>query len=231
MALDDGWLALDFSDATAEIGDEFVDGRELGFGRLVAIEVTDKADSESDIVEVIAGDVATVDLPGPAIADFDFAIARGISITDDEVISEAVLHFPHSPVIDIKDPGIPLPGPAVVNNYVFPTAALDPRLIDGLADCRSEIAPAFEEAGECWTGRGFEALVLLESGFLDDNRRIERATAGRLALRSLGWRGWGGGGFRWLGRGTDRLRLLHRIWHFVWKGNEILGFFDRRLRR
>lgn len=56
----------------------------LGGG--VAIEIAYETNTQSDVVQVIARNMTAIDLPGPAVADFDLSIPRGISIADDEVV-------------------------------------------------------------------------------------------------------------------------------------------------
>ena len=58
-----------------QIPDQFFARFELRARRLVAIEITHKANTERDVVQVIAVHVATVNLTTPAIPDFDLAIA------------------------------------------------------------------------------------------------------------------------------------------------------------
>jgi len=230
VAFDNRLFAFDFADAPAEVGDEFVDGGKLGFCWLIAIEVPNEADPKGDIVEVIAGNVPAVDLAGPAVANLDFAIARRVPVANDEVICEPVLHFANSPVIHVKDPGVPLPGSAVVNDDVFPPTALDPGLIDGLPDGRGEVSPALEKPGELRASWGFKSLVFIKPGFLDDNRRVKWSALGRLAFRNLNGsrRRCGCRGILGLRRWADWLGLLRGIRHFFRERNKIMRLVGGR---
>ena len=134
MAFYDRWLSFDFSDAGAEVGAEFIECRELVFGRHVAVQVAYEADSKSDVVEVITRDMAAIDLPDPPIAHFNFAVAGGVAISNDEVVSESVLHFADITVVEVKNAGISLAGSAVVHNDVFPTSILDFCIVNRFAD-------------------------------------------------------------------------------------------------
>ena len=174
VTFDDRGVAFNFSDADAEVGDEFIEGCELGGGRPVAIEITDEANTQRDIIEVVAGDVSAVDLAGPAVANFDFSIARGVAITNDKVVGEAVLHLADVTVVDIKDAGISLPGSAVVHDDIFPAFAFHDGLVDCFSGAGREVAPAFEEAVEERPARRFVPLMFLQAGFFDQDRRIER---------------------------------------------------------
>jgi len=64
--------------------------------------------------------MTAIDLAPPAIANLDLAVTRGCAITNDEVISEPVLHVAHVLVIIIKDAGVPLARAAVVDNDHLP---------------------------------------------------------------------------------------------------------------
>ena len=64
-----------FSAALLQIPDQFLARFELPARRLVAIEITHQANTERDVVQIIAVHVATVNLTTPAIPDFDLAIA------------------------------------------------------------------------------------------------------------------------------------------------------------
>ena len=101
------------------------------FGGGVPIEIAYETNAQSDVVQVIARNMTAIDLPSPAVADFDLSIPRGISIADDEVVGEAVLHFAHASVIHIENTGVSLAGTAVVNDDVFPATTLDLCVVDG----------------------------------------------------------------------------------------------------
>ena len=122
VAFDDRRFPFNFPDSDAEVGDELVEGAELGVGRLVPVEIANETDAQGNVVEVVAGNVSAVDLAGPAVADFDFPIACGIAVADDKVVGEAILHLADIPVVNIKDSSVSLSGSAVVNNNIFPAA-------------------------------------------------------------------------------------------------------------
>ena len=65
-----------FPTTLLQIPDQFLARFELRTCRLVAIEITYEANTECNVVQVIAVHVATVNLTMPAIPDFDLAIAR-----------------------------------------------------------------------------------------------------------------------------------------------------------
>ena len=112
--------AIGLAAAFAQIANQFLTGIELGLGWLVAIEITDQTNAERDVVEVIAVDVAAVDLPAPAVADFNLAVAGGSAVADYEMISEPVFHSPDTPVVIIEHLGVSLPASAIVHDNEFP---------------------------------------------------------------------------------------------------------------
>ena len=103
-----------------QIFNQLFAGLELGARWLIAIEISDKANAEADVVHVIAMDMAAAHLPNPAIADLDLAVSRRSAIADHEMIGEPVLHSPDPAMVVVKHLGASLPRPAVVNNDEFP---------------------------------------------------------------------------------------------------------------
>ena len=122
-------MIADFSAALTKITDQFLTRFQLFAPRLIAIEIANQANSEGDVVQVIAMDVATIDLPAPAIADFDLAIAGGSAIADHEMISESILHSAKMPVVIVECSGVALTCSAIVHNDVLPAAPRDRRAI------------------------------------------------------------------------------------------------------
>ena len=71
----DGPIAVDFTDSLAKIADEFLRGLELAFARQIPVEISDEANAEGDAVQVVAVDMASIDLAAPAVSDLDLSIA------------------------------------------------------------------------------------------------------------------------------------------------------------
>ena len=91
-------------------------------------------------------------------------------------------------MVVIEDPGVALPGAAVVHDDEAPALAQDRGAIDLVADRTGKIVVAFSEQAE---GKGKSARLLV-AGFLDHD------------LRGLRWRGGGRGlGGGWAGRRGD----------------------------
>ena len=65
-----------FPTTLLQIPDQFLARFELRARWLVAVEIAHEANTERNVVQVIAVHVATVNLTTPAIPDFDLAIAR-----------------------------------------------------------------------------------------------------------------------------------------------------------
>ena len=176
VSMDDRLPALSLSHSVAQVGDEFLQCDDLSFGGGVAVEVSDEADAEGDVVEVVAGHVTAVDLPDPAVADLDLAVARTVAIADHEVVGQAVLHVPHPEVVDVKDPGVPLTGAAVVDDDIFPSAlayrgAVDRRAVRGAQVAVGTVrtkepapeASASGDGGRSWGGCWLKALCRLQA--------------------------------------------------------------------
>ena len=89
--------------------------------------------------------MAAVDLTSPAIADFDFTVARGSAVADHEMVGEAVAHAADIPVVVIKDAGVPLPGSTVVDDNELPALAQDRRPVDLRPDRAGQVLVAFAE--------------------------------------------------------------------------------------
>jgi hypothetical protein len=68
-------FAIDLANTLPKVARQFLDSFELFASRLIAIKIADETNAESDVVEVIAVHVATVDLSAPSVPDFDFSIA------------------------------------------------------------------------------------------------------------------------------------------------------------
>src|SRR5260221_2605908 len=102
MRFYDRRLAVDLADARPQVADQLFETFELLPRGQVAVEIADEADAERDVVEIIAVDVAAVDLPHPAVADLDFAVAARGAVADDEMVREPVLHFAYVLVVIIE---------------------------------------------------------------------------------------------------------------------------------
>ena len=64
-----------FSTALLQIPSQFLARFELRARRLVAIEIAHEANTEPDVVHIIAVPMAAVNLTTPSIPDFDLAVA------------------------------------------------------------------------------------------------------------------------------------------------------------
>ncbi len=112
--------SLGFAAAVSQVANEFLTRVELCACRLVPIEIADKTNAKRNIVQIIAVHMTPVDLPTPAIADFDLTITRRCAVPDNEVICEAVLHAANMLMVIIKNTRIALPGAAIVYDNELP---------------------------------------------------------------------------------------------------------------
>ena len=97
---------------------------------MIAVEIADQTNPERDVVQVIAVDVAAVDLTPPTIAHFDLAVAGRSSVANHEMISKSVLHPTNMPVVIIERGRVSLTSSAVVHDDVLPATPRDWRAID-----------------------------------------------------------------------------------------------------
>src|ERR1051325_1196083 len=116
-------MIVDRAAALPQIADQFFATVELGACRLVPIEIADETNPERDVVQVIAVHMAAVDLPAPAIAHFDLAVAGGSAVADDEMIGQPVAHPANVTVVIIERRRVALTCAAVVHDDELPTRA------------------------------------------------------------------------------------------------------------
>jgi hypothetical protein len=219
--------------ALPQVTDQFFARFELCPRGLVAIEIAHQTDAERDVVQVIAVDMAAVDLAAPTVSDFDLAVAGRCPVANHEVISKPILHSPHMSMIIIEYPRIALARATVMHDNKLPAAPLDRRSAD-LFDYRSrEIAITFARPRprpktKCarWRRwRRLKALLFFEAGFFDYDlgslagrngsrnfwlRRCRRSRHGN----RMRWRR--SQTFRWNARlfGSGRGTFL-RLWRFA----------------
>ena len=124
-----------FPAAIAQVPDQFFTRLQLRTRRLVAVKIAYETNAERDVVEIITVDMPAVDLPKPAIANLDLAIAGRSSIPDYEMIGQPIFHPAYVPMIIIKRARIPLPGAAVMHDDKFPARPLHRRPADRLNRC------------------------------------------------------------------------------------------------
>jgi len=101
---------------------------------LIAIEIADQTNSERDIVEIIAVNVSSIDLPAPAVTQFDLAVAGGSSVADHKMISESILHSAKMSMVIIERGRVSLTRAAVVHHNVLPATTRDRRAINLIAN-------------------------------------------------------------------------------------------------
>jgi len=74
--------------------------------------------------------VAAVDLASPTIAHFDLTITSRCSVTNDEVISKAILHTPDMPMIIIENARVALSCAAIMHDNELPATPFHRRTPD-----------------------------------------------------------------------------------------------------
>ncbi len=119
------WIVIvDLAATLPQVADQFLAAIELSARRLVAIEIADQANAERDVIQIIAVHMPAVDLPAPAIAHFNLAVAGRCPVADDKVIGEAVAHAANISMVVIEDARVALPGAAVVHDNELPATPL-----------------------------------------------------------------------------------------------------------
>ena len=101
---------------------------------MIAIEIAHQTDAERDIVQVIAVDVAAVDLAAPAVSHFNLSIAGRSPIANHEVISQPILHPPDVSMVIIERSRVALPRSAIMDDDKLPTTPLHGGAADLLDD-------------------------------------------------------------------------------------------------
>ena len=147
MRFHDRIMIADFPASLPEITNQFFAAIELRPGWLVAVEIADQTNSERDVVQIIAVNVAAVDLSPPTIAHFDLTVAGRSSIADHEMISKAVLHPAKMPVVIIECGRVSLTRSAVVHDDVLPATPRNRCAIDLGAHGAGQIAITGAAAG------------------------------------------------------------------------------------
>ena len=146
---------------------------------MVAIEIAHQTDTERDIVQVIAVDVAAVDLATPAVSHFNLAVAGRSPIANHEVISQPILHPSDMAMVIIERSRVALPRSAIMDDDKLPTTPLHGGAADLFDDGTRKIAIALARprAGprpktkSAWRRRRrrLKTLVFLKAGFFDDH--------------------------------------------------------------
>ena len=116
--------------ALPQVADQLFARFKLCTGRLVAIEIAYQTDSERDVVQVIAVDMAAIDLAAPAITDFDLAVTGRCPIPNNKVIGETVLHATNMLVVIIEDTRIALSCTAIMHDNELPPTPFHRRAPD-----------------------------------------------------------------------------------------------------
>ena len=139
MRLNDRPMIADFAAALSQIADQLFATIELGARGLIAIEISDQANSQRNVVQIITVNVSTVDLPAPAITDFDLPIAGRCAISDHKMVSKPVLHPAKVSMVIIESGCVSLPRAAVMHDDVLPSAARYRGTIDLIPDRRAQV--------------------------------------------------------------------------------------------
>src|SRR5213593_651666 len=117
-------MILNLAATLPQVANQFFARFELCSRRLVAIEIAHQTNAERDIVQVIAVHMTAIDLPPPAIAHLDLAVAGRCAIANHKMVSEPVPHAADMSMVVIKNGCVTLPGAAVVDDDELPAPPL-----------------------------------------------------------------------------------------------------------
>lgn len=117
-------MGVDLAAALPKIANQFLATLQLRARRLVAIEIAHQTNPKGDVVQVIAVDMAPVDLPPPAIAHFDLPVTGRCAVANNEMIGKSVLHPADMSVVIVEHARIALPRAAVVDHDELPATPL-----------------------------------------------------------------------------------------------------------
>ena len=123
-----------FAATFSQVANEFFARVELRARWLVAIEIAYQTNAERNVVQIIAVNVAAVDLTPPAIAHFDLAVACGCSVADHEMVRKTILHPADVPMIIIKSARVTLSRAAIMHDNELPSTPLHWCASDGFDD-------------------------------------------------------------------------------------------------
>lgn len=110
--------------AFAEIANQFFARLELRASWLITIKIAHQANTQGDVVQVIAVHVTAINLASPSITHFDLTVTCRGSIADNEMVSEAILHPPDVPMVVIEYARVSLSGTAIMHDDELPAATL-----------------------------------------------------------------------------------------------------------
>src|SRR5262245_10726042 len=83
------------------------------------------------------------------------------------MVGQSIGHSANTTVVVVKDAGVTLARPAVVNDDIFPAISGDTRVVYGFSNRRRQVLPMHAASAP----RGlYEVLFLFRSGFLNDDR-------------------------------------------------------------
>lgn len=115
--------SIRFAAALAQITNQLFTRIELSASWLVTVEVAHQTNSERDVVQEIAMNMAAINLASPPIANLDFAVTGRTAVPDHKMVGKAVLHFANASMVVFEHARISLPRSAVMDDDEFPAVA------------------------------------------------------------------------------------------------------------
>ena len=130
MRFHDRIVIADFSAALPEVTNQFLAAIELRASRLIPVKIADQTNAQRNVVQIVAVNVAAINLPSPTIPYLHLAVAGRRAVADHEMVSEPILHSPEMSMVIIKRSRVALTRSAVMHHDVLPATAGDRRIVD-----------------------------------------------------------------------------------------------------
>lgn len=170
-------MRVNFPAALPKISNQLFARIELLRRGLVAIKIADQTNADRDIVQIIAVDMATINLSSPAVSNFDLAVPSRGAVADNEMVGETVFHSSNMAMVVIENTRVALARTAVVHDDELPSPLHHSRMIDLVANRARKILIMFSKEVK-WNQR--ETGRFFVTGFLHNHlRRLFRLAAAR----------------------------------------------------
>ena len=145
MRTHDRVVRINFSAALPKISNQLFARIELLRRGLVAVEIADQTNADRDVVQIIAVDMAAINLSSPAISNFDLAVPSRGAVADNEMVGQTVYHSPNMAMVVIENTRVALARTAVVHDDELPSPLQHACMIDLVANRARKIAIMFSK--------------------------------------------------------------------------------------
>ena len=109
-----------------EGGEQALQGGDLPVCRCGFLEIADKADAEAEFVRAPAAEMSAGKLFLPALAGVYFPVSEALAVADQEMIGEAVGHFPLDAMVAVDPVGSAAGGGGMSPEFGLPAPVDNP---------------------------------------------------------------------------------------------------------